>query len=976
MDIADAFSRLDIADTNVSAPYLDPSQMVIAWDMENCHMDIADAFSSLDIADTNVSAPYLDASQMVIAWDMENCHVSTESGITIAQASVNITKARKGLEYGGIKFITTFSESAEAVHKMIIIGIFEFAFECPPTAYIMLISADANFTNTFYALRELGYTVILVVPKGHVSPVLMNSSDFVFSWPRHDTLILWDMISCPIPNGMMHENLVSNITNFIKTCNSKNEGSAFHAYGGDSKLPSIKSREKCIEMGVKFFDKQEAKHEALDKTMLLHMLVFAYNNRASCTILAITNDESLSSAFYKLEARGYNVNLVVPSKNDGLGSSWIETNLFEWNDFTGNEAIEMQYGTYVILPRVVILWKMTLSREAIKKPISGYLTVLYFSAAEGLQLLKSFYCQIDKDVQRNQDKFQKLISQLELKGEVISQEDANMKLLKSLPPAWNNIALIMRNKPDIETLSMDDLYNNLKVYEAEIKGQSSSGSNSHNIAFMSFKNTSSINETVTAAHDIFDAGLKEQPSASSYVDDVMFSFFASQYNTPQLDNEDLEQIDTNDLEEMDLKWQVAMITVRVKKFMKRIRRNLNFNGKEPVGFDKTKVKCYNCHRRRHFARECHAPKTQGNMSADNERRFVLVETPASALVVQDGLGGYDWSYQAEEGPTDFALMAHSSDSANSSNSEVQSCSNECLQSFKNLQKQYDQQKEILNRANLEILASDSSVSEIDEDSNQAKDRYKVGIGYHAVPPLYIENYMPQRADLCFAGLDDFVFKFKISETRTSVNENESIASKSNEETREEPKTVRHIDYALWEVIMNDDAPASIASVSGGVEAAIPPKTTKQKIARRNELKAKSTLLLAISNEHLLNFHGIKDANTLWEAIKTRFGGPADQPSQTQDRLNFFKNEFAPIEKWMNMPEIGFLIASHYNVIFHNITTLGSMTYLPLRLIPPPWYDHKFITLRSECAVAWITPYLERINYYNQLLRSNISNRNV
>nr|GEU89489.1 hypothetical protein [Tanacetum cinerariifolium] len=128
--------------------------------------------------------------------------------------------------------------------------------------------------------------------------------------------------------------------------------------------------------------------------------------------------------------------------------------------------------------------------------------------------------------------FQKLIIQLELNAEVISQEDENMKLLRSLPPAWNNIALIMRNKPDIETLSMDDLYNNLKVYEAEIKG---------------------INETVNVAHDIPAAGSKEQPSASSYADDVMFSFFASQSNTLQLDNEDLEQINTDDLEEMDLK---------------------------------------------------------------------------------------------------------------------------------------------------------------------------------------------------------------------------------------------------------------------------------------------------------------------------------------------------------------------------------------------------------------------------------------
>nr|GFB50538.1 hypothetical protein [Tanacetum cinerariifolium] len=128
-----------------------------------------------------------------------------------------------------------------------------------------------------------------------------------------------------------------------------------------------------------------------------------------------------------------------------------------------------------------------------------------------------------------------------------------------LPPAF---VLIMRNKPDIKTLSMDDLYNNLKVYEAEIKWQSSSGSNSNNVAFVSSKNTSSINKTVNAAHDIHAAGSKEQPSASSYADDVMFSFFASQSNTSQLDNEDLEQFDTVDLEEMDLKWQVALITMR------------------------------------------------------------------------------------------------------------------------------------------------------------------------------------------------------------------------------------------------------------------------------------------------------------------------------------------------------------------------------------------------------------------------------
>ncbi|GKC19302.1 hypothetical protein Tco_1021452 [Tanacetum coccineum] len=81
----------------------------------------------------------------------------------------------------------------------------------------------------------------------------------------------------------------------------------------------------------------------------------------------------------------------------------------------------------------------------------------------------------------------------------------------------------------------------------------------------------------------------------------------------------------------------------------------------------------------------------------------------------------------------------------------------------------------------------------------------------------------------------------------------------------------HTDYALWEVIVNCDAPA-IASASAGTEGPIPPKTAKQKLARKNELKAKNTLLLAILDEHLLKFHGIKDAKTLWEAIKARSKG--------------------------------------------------------------------------------------------------------
>ncbi|GKA13692.1 RNA-directed DNA polymerase, eukaryota, partial [Tanacetum coccineum] len=128
------------------------------------------------------------------------------------------------------------------------------------------------------------------------------------------------------------------------------------------------------------------------------------------------------------------------------------------------------------------------------------------------------------------------------------------------------------------------------------------------------EDTSSSNEVniVNSVSTASGHNSQGQASLSSYTDDLMFSFFANQSNSPQLDDEDLEQIDHDDLEEMDLKWQVAMLSMRVKRFYKKTGRKLIFNGKEPVGFDKTKVECFNYHRRGHFARECRAPRNQGN----------------------------------------------------------------------------------------------------------------------------------------------------------------------------------------------------------------------------------------------------------------------------------------------------------------------------------------------------------------------------
>ncbi|GJR82566.1 ribonuclease H-like domain-containing protein [Tanacetum coccineum] len=318
------------------------------------------------------------------------------------------------------------------------------------------------------------------------------------------------------------------------------------------------------------------------------------------------------------------------------------------------------------------------------------------------------------------DRLQKLVSQLELLDEKLSQEDVNQKLLRSLSPEWNTHAVVWRNKADLDTMSMDDLYNNLKVYEPEVKGMSSSSSSTQNMAFVSSSNnnTSSTNEAVNTAHGVSTASTQVNAANSTNIDNlsdaVICAFFASQPNSPQLVHEDLQQIHPDDMEEMDLRWQMAMLTMRARRFLKNTGRKLTVNGNETIGFDKSKVECYNCHKRGHFARECRAPRNQDNKNKESSRRSVPVETSTStALVSCDGLGGYDWSDQAEEGPN-YALMAFSSSSPDSEVSNDSICSKSCLETVELLKSQNDQLLKDLKKSELMVLGYKTGLESVEE----------------------------------------------------------------------------------------------------------------------------------------------------------------------------------------------------------------------------------------------------------------------
>ncbi|GKB81411.1 hypothetical protein Tco_0948306, partial [Tanacetum coccineum] len=250
------------------------------------------------------------------------------------------------------------------------------------------------------------------------------------------------------------------------------------------------------------------------------------------------------------------------------------------------------------------------------------------------QQFEGFSVSNTEGLHKGYDRFQSLLSQLKIHGAGVSTEDANKKFRRSLPSAWSQVSLIMRTKPRMDNLSFDDLYNNLRVFESDVKGSTTSSSSTQNVAFVS-ENTSSINDVSTAYGVSNTSGQNSQYEQTS-----SYSLLANQSSCPQLDHEDLEQLDEYDLEEIDLK-----------------------NGKKEE---------------------------------------------SKALVTVDG-EGVDWSNHSEENE-DYSLMACN---GSDSDTEITSCSTKCKESYANLKKLYDAQREQLSDASIEIKAYSQGLKKVE-----------------------------------------------------------------------------------------------------------------------------------------------------------------------------------------------------------------------------------------------------------------------
>ncbi|GJU41348.1 putative ribonuclease H-like domain-containing protein [Tanacetum coccineum] len=324
------------------------------------------------------------------------------------------------------------------------------------------------------------------------------------------------------------------------------------------------------------------------------------------------------------------------------------------------------------------------------------------------QMYETFNASSSESLDSIFNRLQKIVSQLTILGEIITPEELNLKFLRSLPTEWGMHVVVWRNKSDLGSISFDDLYNNFKIVEPEVKRSviSSSNSGSQNLAFLSgHSSTNDVNtanvHVSTGSTPVSTASTNNSTACLS--DAIVYAYLATQPKGSQVVHEDLEQTHEDNLDEMDLKWQLSLLSMKARKFYQRTGKKIIINGSDTANYDKKKVECFNCHKLGHFARECKNPRSQENMnrSQDSSRRTVNVEETSSKAMVQNN----------------------------------KTCSKTCLKNFEDLKSRYDKLRIELNKSESDLYSYKKGLASVEEQLVF----YKKNEGLFAPPSIDLSN---------------------------------------------------------------------------------------------------------------------------------------------------------------------------------------------------------------------------------------------